>query len=87
MARLGGVFRRDGHFFAKVDTHAMQGTLCAAEQEAVQDLDYIRSAAEGGLTWAEGLQSMKLAGKELRGERKAEAQVKKLVANKAKDES
>ncbi len=71
MGRLGGVFRRDGRFVAKVETqesgvrYKMEGPLRAVEQEAVQDLDYIRSAAEGEPTWAEGLQSMKLAAKEV----------------------
>ena len=67
IASLGGVFHRDGRFFAKVETqesgvrYKMEGPLRAVEHEAVQDLDYIRSAAEGEPTWAEGLQSMKLA--------------------------
>jgi hypothetical protein len=51
----------------------MEGPLRKDQQEACQDLDYIRSAAGGDATWAQGLHSMKLAAKELREEVKAEA--------------
>jgi hypothetical protein len=89
MAHLGGVFQSGGMFFAKVDTkesgehYKMEGPLRGDHHEAHQDLDYIRSAAEGEVTRAEGLQSMKLAAKELRDEAKAETQAKKLAAKKA----
>jgi hypothetical protein len=79
MAHLGGVSRRNDMFFAKVDTqdsgvrYWMEGPLRKDQQEACQDLDYIRSAAGGDATWAQGLHSMKLAAKELREEVKAEA--------------
>jgi len=53
MAHLGGVSRRNDMFFAKVDTqdsgvrYWMEGPLRKDQQEACQDLDYIRSAAGG----------------------------------------
>ena len=44
----------------------------ASSRKLFRDLDYIRSASEGGSTRAEGLQSMKLAAKELRVAAKAD---------------
>ena len=89
MSHLGCISRTDDRFFAKVDTqesgvrYKMEGPLRREEKEALHDLDYIRSAAEGDVTQAEGLHSMKLAAKELRDEVKAQAQVAKLEAKKA----
>ena len=89
MAHLGGVSRKDDLFFAKVDTqesgvrYKMEGPLRSDEQEAFQDLHYIRSCSEGETTRAEGLHSMKLAAKELRDEVKADAQATKLGAKDA----
>jgi hypothetical protein len=54
-------------FSARIDTqdsgvrYKMESPLREDQQEACQDLDYIRSAAEGDATWAQGLHSMKLA--------------------------
>jgi len=89
MAHLGGVFQRGDMFFARVETkesgdrYKMEGPLRGDEQEALQDLDYIRSCSEGEGTRAEGLHSMQLAAKELRDEVKAQAQVAKLETKKA----
>ena len=75
-------------FFAKVETkepgdhYKMEGPK-TDEKEAFQDLDYIRSAAEGEATRAEGLHSMTVATKKLQDEVKAETQVAKLEAKKA----
>ena len=56
-------------FFARVETkgsserYKMEGPPRLEENEALRDLDFIRSAAEGEATLAERLQSMKLAAK------------------------
>jgi hypothetical protein len=84
-SHLGCISRADDRFFAKVDTQESgEGPLRREEKEALHDLDYIRSAAEGDVTQAEVLHSMKLAAKELRDEVKAEARVAKLDQEKAK---
>ena len=55
MAHLGGVSRKGDLFFAKVDTqesgvrYKMEGPLRSDEQEAFEDLHYIRSCSEGEL--------------------------------------
>ena len=70
MAQLGGVVRIKGKFVAKIDTlddgerYAMIGPPRGDdEQQAFQDLCYIRSAAEGVPTHAGKLQAMQQAAK------------------------
>ena len=54
MAHLGNVFHKDGQFIAKIDTSesgtrfAMAGPLRDDEQQAAQDLSFIRAALTGG---------------------------------------
>ena len=75
MEHLGNVIEKDRKYFARVDTNEgsvrfyMEGPLRTDQHEARQDLDYIRSVAEGSLTRAEALQCMKSAAKELRAKR------------------
>ena len=78
MAQLGVVIRRTGHYVAKIDTLAA-GTRYYMlgpprgddEQQAYQDLCYIRAAAEGAPSRVEGLCAMQTAAKLLRDEAKA----------------
>ena len=73
----GSIENVDGRFIAKIDTHdsgtriKMEGPLRDDEQEAAQDLAYIRAAADGEATRLAGLQAMKLAAKLLRDAAKA----------------
>jgi hypothetical protein len=76
MAHLGDVFNKHGRFVAKIDTKesgmrfAMTGPPRDSEQEATQDLSFIRAAADGEATRLVGLQAMQLAAKHLRDEAK-----------------
>ena len=60
MAHLGRVSRTDDLFFARVDTqesgvrYKMEGPLRSDEQEALQDLHYIRSAQKETLRGRKG---------------------------------
>ena len=53
MAHVGNVFHKDGQFIAKIDTSesgtrfAMAGPPRDDEQQAAQDLSFIRAAADG----------------------------------------
>ena len=72
MAHLGGVINKGGQFIAKIDTSesgtrfAMVGPPRDDEQQAVQDLSFIRAAADGEATRFGGLKAMQLAAKRLR---------------------
>ena len=61
MAHLGGVISKNGRFIAKIDTKesgtrfAMEGPLRDNEQQAAQDLTYIRPAADGEAARPAGL--------------------------------
>ena len=74
---LGGVISKNGRFIAKIDTKesgtrfAMEGPLRDNEQQAAQDLTYIRTAADGEAARPAGLHAMKLAAKHLRDGAKA----------------
>ena len=54
-----GVFEKDDQYFAKIDTKEAgrcffkKGPVRKIQQDARQGLHYIRSAAEGAVTWAE----------------------------------
>ena len=78
MAQLGCVSQRKGKFFANVDTNYLgvryhfEGAPRDDEQQAKDDLAYIRSAAECGETYMEKIQDMKIAAKELRDAAKVE---------------
>ena len=73
----GSIEEVDGRFIAKIDTNdsgtrfKMEGPLRDGEQEAAQDLAYIRAAADGEATRLAELQAMKLAAKLLRDAAKA----------------
>ena len=79
MAHLGRVINRDGKFVAKIYTReldtrfAMEGPPRDDEQKAMQDLSFIRAAADGEATRPAKLQAMQLAAKHLRDEAKATA--------------
>ena len=77
MAQLGNVCASKGKVFAKIDvTEAkerfyMEGPRRDAEQQAVQDLTYIRAAASGESTRLGELRAMKCATKRLQDEARA----------------
>ena len=78
MSSLGGVCKRKGEFLAKVDTvdagtryYIVGPPRGDDEQQAYQDLCYIRAAAEGAPSRVEGLCAMQTAAKLLRDEAKA----------------
>ena len=77
MAQLGNVCASKGKVFAKIDvTEAkerfyMEGPRRDAEQQAVQDLTYIRAAASGESTRLGELRAMKRATKRLQDEARA----------------
>ena len=78
MSSLGGVCKRKGEFLAKVDTvdagtryYIVGPPRGDDEQQAYQDLCYIRAAAEGLPTRVQGLHAMQIAAKLLRDEAKA----------------
>ena len=77
MAHLGGVINKDGQSFAKIDTSesgtrfAMEGPPRDDEQQATQDLSFIRAAADGEVTRLSGLKAMQLTAKSLRDAAKA----------------
>ena len=90
MSELGFVTQKDSQFVAKVNTKVLGkqyqfvGPLRGQdEQQAYQDLCYIRAAAEGALTRVQGLRDMQTAAKLLRDEAKALARggVKQDAAN------
>ena len=72
MAHLGGVVNKNGQSIAKVDTSesgtrfAMEGPPRDDEQQATQDLSFIRAAADGEATRLGGLKAMQQAAKRLR---------------------
>ena len=73
MAHLGFVFNKGGQSIARIDTSesgtrfAMVGPPRDDEQQAMQDLSFIRAAADGEATRFGGLKAMQLAAKSLRG--------------------
>ena len=78
MLSLGGVCQRKGQLLAKVDTfdagtryYIVGPPRGDDEQQAYQDLCYIRAAAEGASTHVQGLHAMQAAAKLLRDEAKA----------------
>ena len=78
MLSLGGVCQRKGQRLAKVDTfdagtryYIVGPPRGDDEQQASQDLCYIRAAAEGAPSRLEGLHAMQTAAKLLRDEAKA----------------
>ena len=78
MLSLGGVCQRKGQFLAKVDTfdagtryYIVGPPRGDDEQQAYQDLCYIRAVAEDSPTRVQGLQAMQTAAKLLRDEAKA----------------
>ena len=64
MAHLGGVINKAGQFVAKVETKdsdkrfKMEGPARDDEQQAAQDLSFIRAAADGEVTRFGGLKAM-----------------------------
>ena len=76
MAHLGFVFNKGGQSIARIDTSesgtrfAMEGPPRDDEQQAMQDLSFIRAAADGEVTRFGGLKAMQLAAKHLRDEAK-----------------
>ena len=77
MAQLGNVHTSKGKVFAKIDTTEakerfyMEGPRRDAEQQAAQDLTYIRAAASGESTRLGELRAMKRATERLQDEAKA----------------
>ena len=77
MAHLGFVFNKGGQSIARIDTSesgtrfAMVGPPREDEQQAMQDLSFIRAAADGEATRFGGLKAMQLAAKRLRDTAKA----------------
>ena len=78
MSELGVVTQKDNQFVAKIATYDLGQRYQFAgplrgddEQQAHQDLSYIRAAAEGAPTRAQGLHAMQTAAKLLRDEAKA----------------
>ena len=76
MAHLGGVIHKAGQFVAKVETKdsetrfKMKGPARDDEQQAAQDLSFIRAGADGEVTRFGGLKAMQQAAKHLRDEAK-----------------
>ena len=75
MSSLGGVCKRKGELLAKVDTvdagtryYIVGPPRGDDEQQAYQDLCYIRVAAEGAPSRVEGLCAMQTAAKLLQDE-------------------
>ena len=78
MSQLGVVTKKNNQFVAKIATYDLDtryeftGPLRGDdEQQAYQDLCYIRADAEGSPTRVQGLQAMQTAAKLLRDEAKA----------------
>ena len=77
MAHLGFVFNKGGQSIARIDTSesgtrfAMEGPPRDDEQQAMQDLSFIRAAADGERTRSGGLKAMQLEAKRLRDASKA----------------
>ena len=87
MAHLGNVIEKDDRYFAKIETREagarfyMEGPLRTDQDEAREDLQYIRSCAEGSANRTDGLHCMKQAAKELREQAKAAAKAQTQVTN------